>query len=461
MHLRLSGADLPARSESDLLYPVTTERSRLRELGRALFPLGRDADTADPEQSDARPLFGARCFVAPFEATADVWKPQRPEGWAAVLVREGASIKESYLREAAFLDYCFEGCGARPEKIFIHHVNKAYERAGELDPQQLLVERDVTRRARNLRVVVESELEGLARELAEDPRLERYRDVACSRPQTCPVCSADLPMADAHHVSTLHRGGPLVEQLIADGITSIQEIPIERLSHPRQEIQQRVVSERRAHVDREALAQFLGRLREPVFYLDFEATSSAIPPFDRVRPWEHVPYLYSLHREEPEAEPAHMTFIMEPGTDARYEMVERLVADAGGDGSVVVYSAGFERGILRRLAETVPERQRELHELGERIVDLLDPFNEFSFYHHDQKGKVSLKAVLPVLADRDYSGERVQDGYTANLVYRYLSEQHVTGEERKRLMSDLMSYCAMDTMAMVHIVRELRRLAHE
>jgi hypothetical protein len=153
---------------------------------------------------------------------------------------------------------------------------------------------------------------------------------------------------------------------------------------------------------------------------------------------------------------------MEPGADGRAEMIERLIADAGDHGSIVVYSAGFERGILQRLARLVPERAGELRGLEERIVDLLDPFREFSYYHHEQRGKVSLKAVLPVLTDRDYSQEQVQDGYTANLLYRYLAErQDASSEVRTKLLADLVSYCAMDTMAMVHIVRELRQLAHE
>ena len=149
----------------------------------------------------------------------------------------------------------------------------------------------------------------------------------------------------------------------------------------------------------------------------------------------------------------------DPGTDGRVAMVERLVADAGGCGALVVYSAGFERGLLQRLAEIVPEHAEAIDRLVRRIVDLLDPFREFDYYHHEQRGKVSLKTVLPVLTRRDYSEEAVQDGYTANLAYRYLAEFPSLDEQaRTRLLEDLTSYCAMDTMAMVHIVQELRRV---
>lgn len=478
LHLKLRGGALPSHSEADTLYPVASERSRVRGLARRRFPRAVEAGPLPSGESDeggARDdrsdgageggsgptqLFDARCYYAPFEAAADVWYPTKPDGMAALLVREGTSVKESYLREAAFLDYCFAGCGERPRRILLLHVDKTYERSGELDLDDLFVERDLTGRVRKMRRAIEAELEALRGELEADPTLERYRDTLCERPHGCPVCSRDLPDVEVDHVSSLHRGGALVTELLEEGITSIPEIPVDRLVHPRQEIQRRTLIDRRPHVDAGELRAFLERLTHPVCYLDFEATSTAVPPFDGVRPWEHVPYLYSLHREDADGTLDHRSFMIEPGSDARAAMLDSLLADAGGCGSIVVYSAGFERGILQRLADLVPGRADDVARLVERIVDLLEPFHEFRYYHHEQRGKVSLKTVLPVLTSRDYSGEAVQDGYTANLAYRYLAEAPSLDEAaRERLLVDLRSYCAMDTMAMVHIVEELRKVA--
>ncbi len=457
LHRKLSGQGIPTLSEADNLYPVVSDRSRLRELLRQRFS-GDEGSAAHAFGID----FDVRCAHGIFEAGVDVRHPQKPDGKAGVLVREATSIKEAYLREAAFVDYCFAACGERLERTFIYHVNKSYERVGQLDLDALFVARDVTRRVSKVADETAVELEVLRGELEADPTLEHYRDVRCSRRRTCPVCSEDLAVVEAGHVSTLHRGGRLVGELLEEGFTMIADVPVERLVHRRQQIQQKALRERVPHVDVEALRAFLDRLVYPIGYLDFEATSTAIPAFDHMRPWEHIPYLYSLHVEHTAGALAHTSFIMRPGMDDREALADRLVVAASACGSIVVYSAGFERGILRRLAEAVPAQREELTRLVERIVDLLEPFNEFSFYHHEQKGKVSLKTVLPVLTDRDYSEEKVRDGYTANLAYRYLAEG---GEDRSatqaKLLSDLTSYCALDTMAMVHIVRELRQLAHD
>ena len=408
---------------------------------------------------DAMALMDATCFFEPFVATADVRIARGPNRSALVLVREGASVKESYLREAAFLHFCFRGCGATPERIYVHHVNKSYHRSGSLDPDGLFTEADVTRRVQKLAPETSAELERLRGEIEEDPVLERYRDTLCSRPRGCPVCSQALPERGDDHVSTLHRGGSLIQELLAEGITLITDIPSERLVHRRQEIQQQALLRGRPHVDMPALRRFLERLVPPVSYLDFEAVCTAIPPFDGVRPWEHVPYLYSVHRETANGAIAHAHYVMEPGRDARREMLRRLFSDLGEQGSIVVYSAGFERGVLSRLADLVPESAPRVRATLDRIIDLLVPFSDFAVYHQGQGGKLSLKRVLPALTRRDYSDLTIQDGYTANLAYRYLSERPVSAETSASVVADLVRYCALDTMAMVHIVRELREMA--
>jgi hypothetical protein len=459
LHLRLTGQRTPASSSAEERYPVASDRSMVQALGRERFPDAVEASSADSDGAgDAATILNATCTFAPFVATADA-RIAGKGGGVLVLFREGASVKESYLREAAFLDHCFQGCGAAPERLVVHHVNKSYQRIGALDPDGFFTEADVTRRARKLAPETSAELEQLRNELRDDPSLAQYRDTLCARPIGCPACSRALPERRNDHVSTLHRGGALVQELLAEGITLITDIPSDRLVHRRQEIQQQTLLRRRPHVDTTALQRFLERLAPPVCYLDFEAICTAVPPFDGVRPWEHVPYLYSVHRETASGDVTHAHWIMEPGLDGRTELLRHLIADLAGEGSIVVYSAGFERGVLSRFADLVPEAAAPIDAMLDRIVDLLVLFSDFAVYHHGQGGKVSLKRVLPALTRRDYSDLTIQDGYAANLAFRYLSECVVPAGIRASVVADLVRYCALDTMAMVHIVRELRELA--
>lgn len=377
---------------------------------------------------------------------------------AAGIVREATSIKAAYLAECAFIRYCFSHGSTSPTRLLVWYVNKSYLRDGEIDPRELLTEADVTRRVDRAYGDHERRIEELASIIAKDPDLTCFADTQCAHPHSCSVCATLLDAVDDSHVSTLYRGGQLVRDLLGEGITSILEIPAARLVHPRQRIQKRSLERRRPHVDRDALLSFLETLKYPLFYLDFEAVSMAVPQFDRVRPWEHVPYLYSLHREdEPGSEVSHMSFMMEPGVDQRRDMAVALLESLGEGGSIVVYNASFESGILARLGMSLPDLAPELASAQGRIVDLLEPFNEFTYYDHRQRGKVSLKTVLPILTEYDYDDESIHDGYTANLAYRSLSEGR-SESRRAETLDGLVAYCAMDTLAMVEIVRTLRSI---
>jgi len=127
---------------------------------------------------------------------------------------------------------------------------------------------------------------------------------------------------------------------------------------------------------------------------------------------------------------------------------------------VLVYGAAFEAGILSRLGETFPEQSAAVEDVAGRMVDLLQPFNEFAYYHHAQRGKVKLKTVLPILTDEDYSDLAVKDGYTANFAYRYLVSmaEDPAAEDTTALMGNLVRYCTMDTLAMVKIMGEFQSI---
>ena len=69
---------------------------------------------------------------------------------------------------------------------------------------------------------------------------------------------------------------------------------------------------------------------------------------------------------------------------------------------MVVYNVSFESGVLNRLAQAYPEHDAWVGAVQARMVDLLDPFKAFDYYHPDQHGSASIKAVLPALTGRSY-----------------------------------------------------------
>ena len=92
------------------------------------------------------------------------------------------------------------------------------------------------------------------------------------------------------------------------------------------------------------------------------------------------------------------------------------------------------------------------------MVDLLQPFRSFHYYHPDQRGSASIKAVLPALTGKGYAGLEIADGATASQEFLRITFGKASAAERRRVHAALEKYCALDTMGMVRIVKALDRL---
>jgi len=92
--------------------------------------------------------------------------------------------------------------------------------------------------------------------------------------------------------------------------------------------------------------------------------------------------------------------------------------------------------------------------VAQQTVDLL-PVTRNHWYHRDQRGSWSIKAVLPTMTSLDYNSLDVKDGTDAQQAYLKAIRPETSDEERSVLSDGLKSYCAQDTWAMVAMARFL------
>jgi hypothetical protein len=209
------------------------------------------------------------------------------------------------------------------------------------------------------------------------------------------------------------------------------------------------------------LLAFLEGLRYPLLFLDFETFSIPIPPYEGLRPYSQVPFQFSLHkRQAAGSELEHIDFIAPPGVNPRPEFLSELLKASEGQGSLIVYNATFERGVLLSLVESFPAFRLELEGRIERMIDLLDPFRQRMYYDPEMGGSFSLKNVLPVLVPGlSYDRLEVQDGTQAMDTYLKLSGLEPE-EELRSTLGALRDYCRRDTLAMVRILEALEGAVH-
>lgn len=151
-------------------------------------------------------------------------------------------------------------------------------------------------------------------------------------------------------------------------------------------------------INREMIKQFLDELNIPYTFLDYETLMSLIPYFDGLRPYQQVPFQYSLHfLQTPDTSLEHREYLHQENSNPSRPLTEQLLADIGDVGTVLVWYEGFEKSRNTELGEMIPEYKHAMERLNGRVIDLMTPFKEKWYDDPRFEGSASIKKVLPVL----------------------------------------------------------------
>jgi predicted RecB family nuclease len=380
--------------------------------------------------------------------------------WRLIEAKSSVEPKEHYLYDVAIQYHVVSNCGVDIRSAELMHLNRDYVYAGgPHDPSRLFTTRDLTRQARKLCEEVAAELRAQRRMLARPQPPAIDPGPQCIDPYPCEFFGHCNPEPPKHHVSFLPRLSESKRQNLFDlGIEIIQDIPED---FPLTELQSRVaetVRTRRIWTS-DALGSELKTIGWPMYFMDFESVFPAIPRHAGMWPYAHLPFQWSVHRQEgPEAPLVHSEFLAIDDRDRRGEFIGSLCETLGRRGPIVVYNSGFESQRLRDLAVWFPEYAARIGRINARLWDLL-AFVRHHVYHPDFHGSFSLKQVLPALVpELSYSGMEVAHGGQAGLAWERMTRGEVDEEERQRLRSALLAYCRQDTLAMVKLLERLRSL---
>ena len=403
-------------------------------------------------------MFEAGILAGKLYSRIDILSPAAEEEWDIVEVKSSTGVKDVHINDVAYQRYCCSQSGLNIRKCFLALINNQYIKTGEIDPRGFFNIHDITAEVEIENVGMQDRIDNMIdtinQESCPDITIGRH----CRDPYECPLteCWDFLPEGN---IFTLYYGGNKSFDLFNSGIITIGEIPDDYKLNDKQHIQQACVASGEPHINKEAIQDFLSSLQYPLYYLDFETIGPAVPLFDRVRPYQNIPFQFSLHvvRDE-KASPEHFSFLADSSDDPRLAFLSELKKVMGDSGSIVVYNQGFEEGILKGLAGVFPEYDEWVTGIRGRLVDLLVPFRNFDYFHPAQKGSASLKAVLPAITGKGYEDLDIFDGQLASITFLAATYGDMPEEEREKVMSDLEEYCGRDTEGMIWIVEKLREL---
>jgi hypothetical protein len=193
---------------------------------------------------------------------------------------------------------------------------------------------------------------------------------------------------------------------------------------------------------------------EMVASLAVVIVSFAVPIWAGTRPYQQLPFQWSLHIEKSaRGQPEHAECLDLSGAAPMRHVAERLVEAVGPTGLVLMYTS-FERQCLATLATCCPDLAARLEAISGRLVDL-HPIIKRNYCHPDMHGSWSIKAVLPAIApDMDYALlDEIQDGGAAQRAYLEAIHPATPATRRAGIRERLLRYCAHDTLAMVRLAR--------
>ena len=374
-----------------------------------------------------------------------------------VEVKGTTQVKETHVPDAAFQALVLQRAKIPVGRVLIGHVNNQFVLRRPGDYEGLLVEVEITERVNSYL----PEAAARAVEFQEVMATESMPAVAvgpqCLSPYECPFwqrCTAGAVPAE-YSVDVLPRGGTIVETLVADGYRDLRDVPVKRLTN---EMHRRVFDATvsgLAFFDVAATVDLRG-LPSPFGYLDFETISYSVPELIGTRPFEQVPFQWSVHVEHSQDDVRHAEYLAIENFGDFEAMSQALIAALPLSGPIFSYNASFEERVLIRLAEWVPTQEAGLRGLAGRLVDLL-PVTRGAYYHRDMRGSWSIKSVIPTIdAKLGYELlDEVQEGDGAQQAFSELRGHDVPPERSLALRSALLRYCRHDTWVMVVLRRFL------
>lgn len=437
-------------------------------LATKVFPEGIDLSGLDFRDNLEKTKEGIKERKTIFEAgickenlysRGDILISVGDDEWDIIEVKSGTKVKDINIYDVAFQKYVYEKAGLKIRHCILMHINNEYVKSGQIEPNELFVQSDITEKVNEYFPEIKNNVEKMFKVIkGSEPEFSIDDVLTIEYDNIClDEFMNNLPEDNVFEMHRMFKTKKV--DLYKEGCIKMTDIPEEVKLNDKQKIQRRLAFDHGKHIDKLAIKNFLNNLKYPIYYLDFETINPVIPKFDGMKPYQRIPFQFSLHiQEKKDGELKHISFLADGTSDPRPKFMQALKDNLGGSGSVLVYNQGFEKGIMNECSDALSEFKEWYEEnILPRIKDLWDVFKDFSYYNPKQKGSTSLKYILPVLSDLSYNEMDIKNGMVASLEYERITyEEEVSEEEKLKIRKALEEYCKMDTLAEVKIVDGLK-----
>lgn len=427
------------KNDPTKLPPVDAATQAMFDAGHAfepyvesLFPEGVTLGFSDFDEYRSLPLrtqqafeSGAQVVFQPrfewngFTCISDIVSVIEDKTIDLYEIKSSTRVKPDHLYDLAFQKTVLEGNGFTVRNISVIHVNNQYVREGDVNPKELTTFADVT---------------------------EDVHEIAMKTPEYMEAAKKAAEQAE------MPDPNPELAKL---GSKSEWMKVYENIFPPEPKIWPEDIQ---PVINKQEIERFLGELKYPLYFFDYETMQGLVPYFDGQRPYQQVPFQYSLHIiHEPGGEVEHREYLHKENTNPAPELAKQLVEDMGNSGSIITWNMRFEKSVNEELGRMYPEYAEQITAINERVVDLMIPFKAKWYDDPRCEGSASIKKVLPVVCpELSYKDLGIQDGNSAQRLWMEAVLDETRADQKEQILADLTEYCKMDTWAMVKIFDVLK-----
>ncbi len=451
---------------SDFEKQLMEQGNEVDKYVQKIFPDGVVGD-AKTEGTFFQPTFETdgflvRCDVLEYD--------KKNKNWNLYEVKATNSIKENgglrdHIDDITFQASVLRRAGLNVGKYFLITLNKEYVRWGDIEPEKLFAKEDVTEKVLLKLPEIEAQMEAAKEYLikTEEPKgncdcLFKGRSQHCS---TFEYSNPQVPKYSVHDLSRIGSSKNKLQMLIEQEIFDIANIPSHFEFSDIQHNQIHVHKNDKPIIKHDEIKEALESLEFPLYFFDYETFAPAIPAFSGFRPYQRIPFQFSLHiLYEENGELEHFEYLHEDFSDPTENVAKLLDKYIGAKGTIITWNKSFEAGVNKEIAERNPEFKKLIDRLNGMLYDLMDIFRAQHYVHKDFKGSTSIKKVLPVLAPHlDYKKLNISEGGAASESWWKMVGPTTPDSEKKQIAKDLKEYCGLDTFAMFEVWRYLKNLS--
>ncbi len=416
--------------------------------------------TKEVLDSGAKTIFQGRFEADSITCICDVVDRAEKNTLDLYEIKSSTKVKPEHYPDLAFQVVVLESAGFKINKVAVIHVNNEYVRDGEVDFTKLSAVTDITNEVREIIDETKNNIQ-LALKVINLPKLPnpspRYAKLG-SFGEWLEIYKALGNKIDPYSIYNLIAPSvKLIGDLEDSGISLIKDIPEDFKLTPKQLAQVIATKNNERIINKEGIENFIETLTYPLYFLDYETAMSIVPLYDKTKPYQQIPFQYSLYTiEKKGGEPKHSEYLHRDDSHPVPGLLGKLSEDIDSTGTILVWYKAFETGRNKEMAQMFPEFSEFLEDVNNRVIDLMEPFASGLFVDKDFFGSASIKNVLPVIVPNlSYKQLDIQEGASAQRLWTDAVLRDKSDINKDKLFYDLIEYCKMDTLAMVEIWRVL------